>query len=73
MALESRLLTLVGLGGIGKTRLAIEYTRSIEATFPDGAWLVDLSALERGSEVWPAIAGALLWLYGWLSFGPVTP
>src|SRR5258708_25854685 len=58
MALESRLLTLVGLGGIGKTRLAIEYTRSIAATFPDGAWLVDLSALERDSEVWPAIAEA---------------
>jgi predicted ATPase/class 3 adenylate cyclase len=60
MTLESRLLTLVGLGGIGKTRLAIEYTRSIEATFPDGAWLVDLSALERDSAVWPAIAEALL-------------
>jgi hypothetical protein len=60
MALESRLLTLVGPGGIGKTRLAIEFARSLEATFPDGAWLVDLSALERDSEVWPAIAGALL-------------
>lgn len=60
MTLESRLLTLVGLGGIGKTRLAIEYIRSIEATFPDGAWLVDLSALERDSAVWPAIAEALL-------------
>jgi predicted ATPase/class 3 adenylate cyclase len=60
MALESRLLTLVGPGGIGKTRLAIEFARSLEATFPDGAWLVDLSALERDSEVWPAIAEALL-------------
>jgi len=60
MALESRLLTLVGPGGIGKTRLAIEFTRSLEATFPDGAWLVDLSALERDSEVWLAIAEALL-------------
>src|ERR1700731_53697 len=60
LALESRLLTLVGPGGIGKTRLAIEFARSLESAFPDGAWLVDLSALERGSEVWPAIAGALL-------------
>src|SRR5258707_13795700 len=60
MALESRLLTLVGPGGIGKTRLAIEFARSLEATFPDGAWLVDLSALERDSEVWPVIAEALL-------------
>ena len=57
---ESRLLTLVGPGGIGKTRLAIELARSLEPAFPEGAWLVDLSALERGSEVWPAIAEALL-------------
>jgi predicted ATPase/class 3 adenylate cyclase len=57
---ESRLITLVGPGGIGKTRLAIEFARSLESSFPDGAWLVDLSALERGSEVWPAIAEALL-------------
>ena len=60
VALESRMLTLVGAGGIGKTRLAIEFARSLEATFPDGAWLVDLSALERDSEVWPVIAEALL-------------
>ena len=60
MALESRLFTLVGPGGIGKTRLAIEFARTLEAGFPDGAWVVDLSALERDSEVWPAIAEALL-------------
>src|SRR5450756_169939 len=60
MAGESRLLTLVGPGGIGKTRLAIEFARSLESSFPEGAWFVDLSALERGSEVWPAIAEALL-------------
>jgi predicted ATPase/class 3 adenylate cyclase len=60
MAHESRLLTLVGPGGIGKTRLAIEFARSLESSFPEGAWLVDLSALERDSEVWPAIAEALL-------------
>jgi predicted ATPase/class 3 adenylate cyclase len=60
MARESRLLTLIGPGGIGKTRLAIEFARSLESSFPEGAWLVDLSALERDSEVWPAIAEALL-------------
>jgi len=54
------MLTLVGAGGIGKTRLAIEFARALEATFPDGAWLVDLSTLERDSEVWPVIAEALL-------------
>jgi predicted ATPase/class 3 adenylate cyclase len=55
----SRLLTLVGPGGIGKTRLAIELARSLESAFSEGAWLVDLSALERDSEVWPTIAGTL--------------
>jgi predicted ATPase/class 3 adenylate cyclase len=60
MAIESRLLTLVGPGGIGKTRLAIEFARLLEHSFPDGAWLIDLSALERDSEVWPAIAESLL-------------
>jgi predicted ATPase/class 3 adenylate cyclase len=60
LATESRLLTLVGPGGIGKTRLAIELARLLENSFPDGAWLVDLSALERDSDVWPAIAEALL-------------
>jgi predicted ATPase/class 3 adenylate cyclase len=57
---ESRVLTLIGPGGIGKTRLAIEFARSLQLSFPDGAWFVDLSALERDSEVWPAIADALL-------------
>ncbi|MGB6399059.1 MAG: hypothetical protein WBF73_25765, partial [Bradyrhizobium sp.] len=60
VSLESRMLTLVGAGGIGKTRLAIEFARALEATFPDGAWLIDLSTLERDSEVWPVIAEALL-------------
>ena len=60
MAGGSRLLTLIGPGGIGKTRLAIEFARSLESSYPEGAWFVDLSALERGSEVWPAIAETLL-------------
>lgn len=60
LAHHSRLITLVGSGGIGKTRLAIEFARAVESSFPDGAWLVDLSALERDCEVWPAIAEALL-------------
>ena len=57
---SARLITLVGPGGIGKTRLAIEFARSVEASFPDGAWMVDLTALERGSDVWPTIGEALL-------------
>jgi predicted ATPase/class 3 adenylate cyclase len=60
LALGSRLLTLVGPGGIGKTRLAIEFARSLQSAFSGGAWLADLTALERDSDVWPAIAEALL-------------
>ncbi len=60
MTHESRVLTLIGPGGIGKTRLAVEFARSLESSFPDGAWFVDLSALERGADVWPAIAASLL-------------
>ncbi len=60
MTADTRIVTLVGPGGIGKTRLAIEFARSLETSFPDGVWLVDLAVLERGSDVWPAIAAALL-------------
>jgi predicted ATPase/class 3 adenylate cyclase len=57
---ESRLITLIGPGGIGKTRLAIELAGRLEPAFADGAWLVDLTSIERGGNVWPALAEALL-------------
>lgn len=56
----SRLITLIGPGGIGKTRLAIELAGRLEPAFADGAWLVDLTTIERGGNVWPALAEALL-------------
>lgn len=43
-----RLVTLVGPGGVGKTRLATEVAR--EAEFPDGAHLVELAALPAGDQ-----------------------
>ena len=57
---ESRLITLIGPGGIGKTRLAIELAGRLEPAFTDGAWLVDLTSIERDGNVWPALAEALL-------------
>jgi predicted ATPase/DNA-binding SARP family transcriptional activator len=42
---EHRLVTLIGPGGSGKTRLATETARSLLGDFPDGAWLVELAAI----------------------------
>jgi non-specific serine/threonine protein kinase len=42
---EHRLVTLLGTGGVGKSRLAIELARTELAELPDGAWLVDLSGV----------------------------
>ena len=45
-----RLITLVGTGGIGKTRLAIEVGKQVKMSFPDGVWFVSLDALEGDME-----------------------
>jgi non-specific serine/threonine protein kinase len=42
---RTRILTLTGVGGCGKTRLAIEVGRGVLENFPDGVWLVELGAL----------------------------
>jgi transcriptional regulator with XRE-family HTH domain len=44
-ASPTRLVTLTGAGGCGKTRLAIELARRLVNEFPDGVWFVDLSPI----------------------------
>lgn len=56
---ERRLVTLVGVGGTGKTRLALEVARRAAPSFPGGAFFADLSALTDGELVFPALASAL--------------
>jgi predicted ATPase/DNA-binding CsgD family transcriptional regulator len=52
----SRLLTLTGPGGAGKTRLALELASGAAGDFPDGVWFADLSPLSSGEFVWDRIA-----------------
>ncbi len=52
----SRLLTLVGAGGCGKTRLALQVAAELLDQFPQGVWLVDLAPLTDASLVLQTIA-----------------
>ena len=56
---DSRLLTLTGAGGCGKTRLALELAGQRAEDFADGVWPVELAALGEPELVGPAIAQAL--------------
>ncbi|MFN8424289.1 MAG: hypothetical protein U0470_13235 [Anaerolineae bacterium] len=53
-----RLVTILGRGGAGKTRLALEAARAAAAGYPDGVWLVPLASLASASELPAAIAMA---------------
>ncbi|MBH0118351.1 LuxR family transcriptional regulator [Rhodococcus sp. CX] len=55
----ARLLTLTGMGGVGKTRFALRLAREIRRDFPDGAWLVELADLGQGSLLAPTIGRVL--------------
>src|SRR5579884_2058809 len=56
---STRLLTLTGIGGCGKTRLALQVAADLLEDYPDGAWLVELAALSEGSPVPQSVASAL--------------
>ena len=56
---RTRLLTLTGSGGCGKTRLAVEFARRQALVHADGAWLVELAALTDPALVPQTVAGVL--------------
>ncbi|HEY2079110.1 MAG TPA: BTAD domain-containing putative transcriptional regulator [Streptosporangiaceae bacterium] len=56
---EHRLITLIGPGGSGKTRLATETARTVLGDLPDGAWLVELAAIGADGDVAQAALAGL--------------
>jgi predicted ATPase/class 3 adenylate cyclase len=56
---RSRLLTLLGVGGIGKTRLSLEFAATAMDDYPDGVWLVELAPLTVAQLVPQAVASVL--------------
>jgi predicted ATPase len=53
------LVTLTGVGGVGKSRLALEVATREQTRFPDGVWLSELAPLAHASSVGHAVATAL--------------
>ena len=54
-----RLVTLTGVGGVGKTRLALEVAAQLADEFPDGVWLFELAAVTDPASVPDAVAAVL--------------
>ncbi|MFR9798744.1 BTAD domain-containing putative transcriptional regulator [Streptomyces sp. MS06] len=56
---RGRLVTLVGPGGVGKTRLATSVASNLRDTVAGGAWLVELAPVTDGRDLVPAVTDAL--------------
>jgi predicted ATPase/class 3 adenylate cyclase/DNA-binding CsgD family transcriptional regulator len=56
---SSALVTLTGVGGVGKTRLSVEVGAEVATELPDGAWLIELSSVGDAASVPAAFATVL--------------
>ena len=56
---ERQLVTLTGVGGVGKTRLALEVATEVVPEFRDGAWLCELAPVTDPDAVWDTLATSL--------------
>jgi len=56
---ERALVTLTGVGGVGKTRLALQVAAEVAAEFSDGVWLCELAPVVDPGAVWETLAATL--------------
>jgi predicted ATPase len=56
---ESRLVTITGVGGVGKTRVALQVAAEVLPSYEDGAWFCELALLADPDELEPVVAAAL--------------
>ena len=56
---STRLLTLTGMGGTGKTRLSLQVAADVLDSFPDGVWLVEFATIDDEGLVLETVAAAL--------------
>jgi predicted ATPase/transcriptional regulator with XRE-family HTH domain len=59
MVRASRIVTLLGFGGIGKTRIALELGKRVVDSYPDGVWFVPLASVNDSELVGDAIGAAI--------------
>jgi len=56
---RTRLVSLVGAGGIGKSRLALRVAESVAETFPDGIWFIELASLLDATLLYQYLASTI--------------
>jgi predicted ATPase/class 3 adenylate cyclase len=59
IARGNRLITLTGVGGVGKTRLALQVAADLTPDFPDGAWFVELGNVTDAGAIGHAVGAVL--------------